>query len=347
MLLGATYNNCDLPSVRRTLEDPELYLDSLKKGTRVIFDEIHRLNDPSQLLKIAVDEYPHLKIVATGSSTLSATKKFRDSLTGRKQTIFLPPVLWEECVGPFGVRNLDRRLLHGGLPEPLLSQTKDNSFFSEWLESFYARDIQELFGIRSREGFLKLLYLLLRQSGTQIDYTKLTKLSELSRPTVKAHVEAMRIALAVFLLRPFHGGGKREIVRMPKCYTFDTGLISFAKGWDRIREDDRGLLWEHLILDLLRTRFSELDLYYWQSKSKREIDFVVKGGRKQVHALESKINPDSFEPDNLIAFRSLYPSGSNYVISPKVKTPYRRRAKGLTISYCSLQDLPQDLYVSS
>jgi uncharacterized protein len=56
----------------------------------------------------------------------------------------------------------------------------------------------------------------------------------------------------VHLLRPFHGGGKREIVSRPKCYAFDTGFVTFEKGWDTIRTDDRGLLWEHLVLDSLR-----------------------------------------------------------------------------------------------
>ena len=111
--------DCDLPSVGRRLSDPEPFFDSLKQGSSVIFDEIHRLEDPSRLLKIAADVYPHLRVLATGSSTLAATRKFRDSLTDRKQTIYLPPVLWSECVDTFEIKDLDRRLLHGGLPEPL------------------------------------------------------------------------------------------------------------------------------------------------------------------------------------------------------------------------------------
>ncbi|MCP4409371.1 MAG: AAA family ATPase, partial [Gammaproteobacteria bacterium] len=89
--------------------DPELFLESQEPDSVLIFDEVHHLDDPSRLLKIAADEYSHLKVLATGSSTLAATRKFRDSLAGRKQAIHLCPVLWEECVDPFGVRDLDRR----------------------------------------------------------------------------------------------------------------------------------------------------------------------------------------------------------------------------------------------
>jgi len=339
MFSKAVYQNCDLPSVVRRLFDPESFYDSLDKGAIVIFDEVHRSEDPSRLLKIAADAYPHLKVLATSSSTLAATKKFRDSLTGRKQMIYLPPVLWSECIDHFNIKELDRRLLHGGLPESLLSETKNAAFFSEWMDSFYARDIQELFSIRNRTGFMKLLHLLLRQSGSLMDYTHLARLSDLSRHTVKAHVEAMSIAHAVFLLPPFHGGGRREITHRHKCYSFDTGFVTFVKGWDSIREDDRGLLWEHLVLDSLRTIVDDHNLFYWRDKSGREVDFVIKGGRQQSDAIECKINPDHFDPAHLAIFRSSYPEGKNYVLSPNIKSSYQQRYGKLKVDFISIKQI--------
>jgi hypothetical protein len=339
MLPDVVYMNCDLPSARRALEDPELYLDSQAKDSILIFDEVHHIEDPSRLLKIAADEYPRLKVLATGSSTLAATRKFRNSLAGRKQAIHLCPVLWDECAEPFGVPDLDRRLLHGGLPEPLLASRKIPAFFNEWIDSFYARDIMELFGIRNRQGFLSLFRLLLRQSGGQLDYSQLANSSELSRPTVKAHIEAMQIAHAVYLVRPFHGGGKREIVSRPKCYAFDTGFVTFEKGWDSIREDDRGLLWEHLVLDALRFRFADEDIFYWQDKSHREVDFVVRRGHDKADVIECKINPDKLDAKPVEAFRGLYPKGDNYIVSPAVKKSYRVRRDGFVFTVCTTRDL--------
>ena len=340
MFQNAIYLNCDLPSVVRRLEDPETFYDGLDKNSIVIFDEVHRISDPSRLLKIGADVYPHLRILATGSSTLSATKKFRDSLTGRKKEIYLPPVLYSECSDVFNIKDMDHRFLFGGLPESLLSDNKDTSFFSEWIDSFYARDIQELFGIRNRIGFIKLLHLLLRQTGGMVDYSNLAKLSDLSRPTVKAHIEAMSIAHAVFLLSPYFGGGRREITRRPKCYAFDTGFITFIKGWEKIREEDRGLLWEHLVLDTLRTFINDNDLYYWRNKSGWEIDFIIRGTENNIHAIECKISPEAFNPKSLHLFRSQYPYGNNYVICPNIKTNYKLRDKNLIINYCSLDNFP-------
>lgn len=339
MLPDAVYMNCDLPSAVRALDDPELFLAGLAPGSVVVFDEVHRLEDPSRLLKIAADAYPHLKVLATGSSTLDATRKFRDSLSGRKQAIHLCPVLWEECREPFGVSDFDRRLLHGGLPEQLLAERKDAAFFSEWIDSFYARDILELFGIRNRQGFLALFRLLLRHSGGQLDFSRLANLSELSRPTVKSHLEALQIAHAVHLLRPFHGGGKRELVARPKCYAFDTGFVTFEKGWDSIRDDDRGLLWEHLVLDSLRFHFADDAIFYWQDKSHRELDFVIRRDRDRVDLVECKINPDKLDPAPTEAFRALYPSGENYVVCPEVRAPYRVRRGGRVFTLCTTGDV--------
>ena len=231
MLPGARYLNCDLPSVQRTLEDPELFFDSVPPDAVLAFDEVHRLPDPSHVLKIAADEYPGIRVLATGSSTLAATGKFRDSLAGRKLEVHLCPVPWEECMDAFGIAELDRRLLHGGLPEALLAEGPDDGFFGEWMDSFYARDILELFNIRNRRGFLDLLRLLLRGSGGQVDYTSLASGSDLSRVTVKAYLEAMEAAHVIRLLRPFHGGGSQEIVSRPRCYAFDTGVVAFERGW--------------------------------------------------------------------------------------------------------------------
>ncbi|MBI3320317.1 MAG: AAA family ATPase, partial [Candidatus Omnitrophica bacterium] len=116
------YLNCDLPVTEDRLRDPELFFRSCEQPI-VVFDEVHRLSDPSRVLKIGADEFPKLKILATGSSTLAASRKFRDTLTGRKRLVHLLPVLWSELEA-FGCADISRRLLRGGLPQTLLADAK-------------------------------------------------------------------------------------------------------------------------------------------------------------------------------------------------------------------------------
>jgi uncharacterized protein len=77
------YFDCELPRVRTQLEDPELFFRKLGGGLMVL-DEVHRLQNPSEVIKIAADYFPELQVIATGSSTLAAKRKFHDTLTGRK-----------------------------------------------------------------------------------------------------------------------------------------------------------------------------------------------------------------------------------------------------------------------
>ena len=79
------YINCDLPIVEEMVRDPVLFFREHERQM-IIFDEIHQLRDPSRVLKIGADMFPGLRILATGSSTLAASRKFRDALTGRRGT---------------------------------------------------------------------------------------------------------------------------------------------------------------------------------------------------------------------------------------------------------------------
>ena len=335
-LLGAEFLNCDLPSVAERLRDPESFYRSLKKRF-VVFDEVHQLSDPSRLLKIGADGFPKLRILATGSSTLAATQKFRDSLTGRKRVVEFVPVLYGELPA-FGVVDLRERLLRGGLPPALLSAGHNPEFYGEWLDSYFARDVQELFRLEKRIGFLRALELLFRQSGGMLDVSKLAAESQISRPTVMSWLEIYQITHVIHMLRPFSAGGRREIVAQPKVFGFDTGLICHARGWDHLRTEDCGVLWEHLVLDSLIAA-GVAKIHFWRDKQQREVDFVVPRGRDSVDAIECKWNPGAFESRGLGAFRAQYPNGKNYVVSPLNGPAYERIQDGRTVAFVSPEDL--------
>lgn len=337
-LPDAEFLNCDLPSVGERLRDPEHFFRSVQKS-RVIFDEVHQLPDPSRLLKVGADAFPHLKILATGSSTLAATLKFRDSLAGRKRVVELVPVLYEELPA-FGIADPRERLRRGGLPPALLAPQPEPEFYAEWMDSYYARDVQELFRLEKRAGFLHLLELLLRQSGGMLDISRLAAESRVSRPTVTNWLEVYQTTHTVRLLRPYSGGGRREIVAQPKVYGFDTGLVCHARGWDSLREEDCGILWEHLVLETL-VAAGIPRIYFWRDKQHREVDFVVPRGRDVVDAIECRWNPDALEPRGLVAFRGLYPKGKNYIVCPLQGPSYEREAWGSLLVFVSPTELRQ------
>lgn len=330
------YLNCDLPSVEEMVRDPQVFYRGCSKPV-VVFDEIHQLRDPARVLKIGADGFPKLKILATGSSTLAASKKFRDTLTGRKRLVHLTPVLWDE-LPVFGM-TLPQRLFHGGLPPALLAAEKRAAFYREWMDSFFARDIQRLFGFRDMNRFNALLEYFLRQSGGPFEVTGTASALGISRPTVESHLSALEITHAVTAVRPFHGGGQNEIVRQPKVYAFDTGFVSFARGWDPLRSDDFGTLWEHLVLEHLQARFPDTPVRYWRDKPGHEVDFVMTRRRDEVDAIECKWDPGAFESSTLKLFRSYYPNGGNYLVTPSGDPAYTKRYGDLDVRVCTPSEL--------
>jgi predicted AAA+ superfamily ATPase len=320
--------------------DPELFYRNLEKNV-VVFDEVHQLPDPSKVLKVGADLFPHIKILATGSSTLAASKRFKDTLTGRKRMVHLTPVLWNELPS-FGA-SLFKRLYHGGLPETLLSEKKPIGFYREWMDSFFARDIQRLFSFRAPDKFIKLFEYLMQQSGGLLEVTKVSREVGISRPTVESHLRALQATHALTLIRPFHRGGHKEIVKMPKAYGFDTGFVSFCRGWDPLRSDDLGPLWEHVALETMMAHLYESTIHYWRDASGREIDFVVIRDRDEIDVIECKWNPDNFDPNALKVFRSYYPGGNNYILCPISTEGYPKRASGVEVYVCNPESFLQHM----
>ena len=328
----ALYVNCDLPVAEDMVRDPALFYRNCHKPV-VVFDEIHQLRDPSRVLKVGADMFPRVRILATGSSTLAASKKFRDTLAGRKREVHLVPVLWSE-LNAFGV-TLTQRLFHGGLPPALLADAKTPSLYREWMDSFFSRDIQRLFAFRDMSRFNTLFEYVLRQSGGQLERARTAATLGISRPTVESHLQALEITHAVTLVRPFHGSGQRELVKMPKVYGFDTGFVSFARGWDPLRPEDCGLLWEHLVLEHLQAHVPDVQVRYWRDKAWREVDFVLGRGRDEVDAIECKWDATAFDSSSLGVFRSHYPKGRNYLVTPLDGRAYARRFGKLDVKVCS------------
>jgi predicted AAA+ superfamily ATPase len=175
-----------------------------------------------------------------------------------------------------------------------------------------------------------------------LDVTKLSRESQISRPTITSWLDVYQTTQVVHLVRPFSGGGRREILAQPKAFGFDTGFVCHARGWDRLRPDDCGVLWEHLVLDALSAAGVER-VHFWRDKQQREVDFVIPRGRNSVDAIECKWNPSAFESRGLSAFREIYPRGRNYVVSPLNGPPYGRVQGRLKLRFVSPKDLRIDL----
>lgn len=336
-LKGTEYLDCELPSVRRLLQQPEAFLAERHRRT-IVLDEVHRLPNPSELLKIAADHFPDVRILATGSSTLGASRRFRDTLTGRKAELWLTPMMSAD-LEDFGEKGgLDRRLLRGGLP-PFYLAKEPGREIQDWVDSYWAKDIAELFRLERRQSFQRFLELLHAQSGGVFEATRFARDCEVSRQTISNYLAVLEATFVAHVVRPFSARRATEIIAAPKVYGFDTGFVAQFRGIDRLRAEDRGALWEHYVLNELHARLQTRAIRYWRDKRGHEIDFVLRRPGTQPLAIECKAMSANFDATNLAAFRRAHPKGVNLLVAPDVAKPFHEMHAGLKIEFVGLEGL--------
>ncbi|OFW28423.1 MAG: hypothetical protein A3H97_14840 [Acidobacteria bacterium RIFCSPLOWO2_02_FULL_65_29] len=336
-LPGIEYFDCELPRVRGAMEDPEAFLHGLR-GKRVVLDEVHRLSNPSKLLEIAADHFPTTRVLATGSSTLGASGRFRDTLAGRKTELWLTPMI-EADLADFGDTDLGHRLLHGGLPPFFLSPELPERDFQEWMDAYWARDIQELFRLERRASFQRFVELLMAQSGGMFEATRFAAPCEVSRTTITNYLAVLEATSVALVLRPFSSRRSNEIIAAPKVYGFDTGLVCAHRGWTSLRRDDLGHLWEHYVLNELTAHLQNAGLRYWRDKQGHEVDFIwAPRGRPPV-AIECKWSARNFNPASLLVFGRAYPRATLLVTTPDARPPFTRNYDGIDVQFLTLNRL--------
>jgi Predicted ATPase (AAA+ superfamily) len=331
------YFDCELPRIRERMEDPEAFWNSMH-GKRIVLDEVHRLQNPSEVLKIATDHFPGIKVIATGSSSLSATAKFKDTLTGRKSTLHLTPMIYQDLVD-FNAPDLSHRFLNGGLPPFFLTATPEEREFQEWLDAFWSKDILELFRLERRHSFLKFAEMLFTQSGSMFEASRFAGPCEVSRTTIANYLSVLASTYVVTIVRPYSSYKTAEIVAAPKVFAFDTGFVSYYKGWQKLRTEDMGHLWEQFVLNELLGALQTPDIHYWRDKAGHEIDFVITSHSGKVDTIECKWSHRAFGPENLVSFRKRHPTGRNYVVSADLTESYAARTGDIPVEYVTLHDL--------
>lgn len=331
------YFDCELPRVRRLMEDPQAFLDSIGNG-RIVLDEVHRLPNPSELLKIAADHYPQIQIVATGSSTLGASAKFRDTLAGRKSELWLTPLIQAD-LADFNRVDIHHRLLHGGLPPFFLEAELPEPDFQEWIDAYWAKDIQELFRLERRYSFQRFTELLLAQSSGVFEASRFARPCEVSRTTISNYLSILEATFVVHVIRPFSSHRATEIVAAPKVYGFDTGFVCYYRGWSQLRQEDLGSLWEHFVLNEIMAHTQSRDIRYWRNKRGQEVDFVLTRARGLPIAIECKWAASGFSPRSLLAFRKQYSDGENFIVARDIDRSFTRNYNGIQVKFMNLDTL--------
>jgi len=308
--------------------DPKGFIENLEKP--VIIDEAQRLPQLMITIKEYIDkERINGEFVLTGSASLQGFKNISDSLAGRIGIVELYPLSLKEksqkeenIIDVFGgsleayilkkyERSVTEHILDGGYPEILKidSQKAKYLWFSSYIRTYIESDARELANIRNLDKFIKMYRLCMIRSGNMFNKNELQKEAGLDNRTFDSYFAVMEHTYQLQKLQPFFKNQLKRLVKSPKIYATDTGvlnhLLQIGSQEEFEKSHYKGDIVETFIYDeLLKANSSatkKVGLFYYRTSDKKEIDFILDYGEKIV-AVEIKASKSVSKSD----FKHIY-----------------------------------------
>lgn len=295
------YYTCESGSVKEILQSGSVsMIHQAFSGPKVIaFDEAQKIKNIGQILKLLIDEYPDMTIIATGSSSFDLANKLNEPLTGRHNEYYLYPFSLNEIKDNYSFIELQDKLneimIYGSYPEIYLSQTLEDKVYNLDMlsHSYLYKDIFEDGSIRNPEVLNKILQALAFQVGGEVSYSEIASLVGVDKKTVMSYIRLLEQAFIIFRLPPLGNNMRNEIKKMPKFYFYDNGVLNaLLNNYNGGDTRDMGPLWENLMISE-RRKYNQLrspyrdNSYYWRLTSGHEVDYI--------ESYEGKLHPYEFK----------------------------------------------------
>jgi len=239
----------------------------------------------------------------------------------------------------FKNNNLKHRLLFGGLPPFFLSKKLPDKYFQEWIDSYWAKDIQELFRLERRNSFQKFFELLMLQSGGIFEAKHFSSPCGVSHTTITNYLSVLDQTFVANILRPFNTRKKAEIIAAPKVYMFDTGFVCYYRGLHDLNSKELGIMWEHYVLNELQSYLQSRQIRYWRDKNGHEVDFIIERRGLPPVAIEAKWRVNDFDYESLKTFKHYYPDSEIYIVASDLSNIMIKKITGFQVKMCGLSEL--------
>lgn len=320
------YIQCDVLSAAQglTSQDPLRLRQFIGEDVQfVVLDEAQYVKNIGLNLKLLIDTYPDLQIIATGSSSFDLAHEIKEPLTGRVWEFLLPAFTLEELEQNYtqyalaGI--LEDLILYGTYPQVITSSLDQRRFTLEELtQNYLYKDIIAFEGQKNSEFIYKLLQLLAFQIGSEVSINELATKLERSKTLVEKYIDLLEKCFVIFRLQPLSRNLRNEIGRKKKIYFWDTGIRNaLIQNFTPLTvRPDRGALWENFCIaervKFLKTHRLFYNLYFWKSYQQQEIDYIEEYAGK-LHGYEIKWNEKKWKVP--LAFKEAYPQSTIELIN--------------------------------
>lgn len=327
--------NNGIDSMVNFLKNEGFDLEKIKTGSRklyVFIDEVQYLKNPSPLLKLLADHHKYIQLIVSGSSSFDIKSKFSDSLAGRTVDFEIFNLSFSEFLRfKNAIMNLSEGLdefhlkrvielykeyvIYGGYPKIVLEDSveKKEKYLQQIIDTYIRKDIRDLANIKHIDKFNNLLKVLAERSGNLLSILELSKMCRLSQQTVENYLFILENTYIIKLVRPFSSSVKIEVVKAPKIFFYDTGILQML--WlKNLQKSFVGNVFETSIFSELVKKYGARKINYWRNKNQNEIDFIL-NQKKGLLPIEVKKSFNKFRKSSVAFFCDKYKVEDYKVVS--------------------------------
>lgn len=304
------YVSFESPDIKDRFDaDPRGFLSNYTEGA--VFDEAQKCPDLFSYLQEMIDSRPVMgRFILTGSQQFQLNSKISQSLAGRVASFKLLPFSMSELQNSteYGTAldqlSLDKFLLRGSYP-PIYDRKPNTSlWYGNYIQTYVERDVRTLLNVSDLSTFQRFIRLCAARTGQLLNFSEIGEQAGVSHNTIKSWISILETSCILFLLKPFHKNFSKRLVKTPKLYFYDTGLLcwllSIKDPTQLNLHPMRGSIFESFIItEILKSKFNrgeENNLYFWRDQNGNEIDLLIEEG----------IDPVPVEIKSSMTFKSEY-----------------------------------------
>jgi hypothetical protein len=287
---GFSYVNLERPDTRQFAQsDPHAFLE--RHPLPLIVAEIQRVPDLLSYIQVLVDEKRKNGLfILTGSHQMELQQAITQSLAGRTALLRLLPLTIAE-LEDYGIQqDLDHLLLQGFLPRLYDQNLNPTKAYRNYFETYIERDLKSLIQVKDLSLFQKFVRLCAGRVGQLLNLNSLANETGVSHHTIEHWLSTLEASFIVIRLQPFYENINKRIVKAPKLYFTEVGLVTYLLGIEDVKQVGRDPLYGNIVenmvvIDFMKMRLNQgLDpnLYFIRDQNGNEIDVIYKQSSKLI-----------------------------------------------------------------
>jgi uncharacterized protein len=303
------YLNLELPEHLQRLQlDPKAILQKATTSKGLIIDEAQQYPEVFSYIQVIADQAKKKgQFILSGSQNFLLNQQITQSLAGRAAILELLPLTYHEYLTHPDLQELSlwQWLFQGAYPRPYQDRIPSNVWMNNYIRTYLERDVRDLLKVRDLNLFQQFLRFCAGRHGQLLNTKQLSIDCGVSHTTIMNWLSILEASYIIFRLPPYHKNFNKRLIKSPKLYFYDSGLVSFLLGVDSADHlsvhSARGAIFEGYVISEIKKYFDNLGvsvpIYFWRDSHGDEVDCIIEY-KGQMLAIEIK-STSTFRKDLL------------------------------------------------